>query len=198
MGAPIHGVITNTTILITTNNPNDANFPTNSAFQQAFVQHLTNRWGLSTNGGVRFYLMDNEHTIWHSTHRDVHPIGTTMQEIRDKFFDYAGMVKSLDPSAIVLAPEEWVWGGYLYSGYDQQWSGAHGDYNPAHYPDRATNGGWDYGPCLLDQFRQRATNTNQRLLDYFTLHIYPQGANESGNNTSMTTQLGRNRSTRAL
>jgi len=193
-----NGVITNTTILITTNNPNDANFLTNSAFQRSFVQHLTNHWGLSTNGGVRYYLMDNEETLWHSTHRDVHPIGTTMQEIRDKFFDYAGVVKSIDPSTIVLGPEEWGWSGYFYSGYDQQWSGAHKDYDPAHFPDRGTNGGWDYGPWLLDQFRQRATNTNQRLLDCFTLHIYPQGGIEYGSDVSTATQLGRNRSTRAL
>jgi hypothetical protein len=52
-----------------------------SAFQQAWIRHLTNRWGWSTNGGVRYYCMDNEHTLWHSTRRDVHPVGTTMQEI---------------------------------------------------------------------------------------------------------------------
>ena len=68
-----NGVITNTSIQITTNNPNDANFLTNSAFQQAFVQHLTNRWGLSTNGGVQYYFMDNEHSIWYSTHRTCIP-----------------------------------------------------------------------------------------------------------------------------
>ncbi|HEY5909560.1 MAG TPA: glycoside hydrolase family 44 protein [Verrucomicrobiae bacterium] len=193
-----NGIITNTSTPITNNNPRDASFLTNSLFQQAFLQLLTNRWGSSTNGGVRYYLMDNEHTLWHATHRDVHPVGTTMQEIRDKFFDYAGMVKAVDPSALVAAPEEWGWNGYLYSGYDLQWSAARGDYNPAHYPDRGTNGGWDYMPWLLNQIRQRATDTNQRLLDIFTLHIYPQGANESGNDVSLATQLGRNRSTRAL
>ncbi len=193
-----NGVVTNSSTLITTNDPNDASFLTNSTFQQAWVQHLTNRWGSSTAAGVRYYLMDNEHTIWHSTHRDVHPVGTTMQEIRDKFLDYAAKVKAVDASALVLAPEEWGWNGYLYSGYDQQWSGAHTNYNPANFPDRGTNGGWDYGPWLLDQFRQRATNTNQRLLDFFTLHIYPQGNNESGNDVSTATQLGRSRSTRAL
>jgi hypothetical protein len=189
-----NGVVTNSSFPITTNNPADANFATNSTFQQAFVQHLTNRWGLSTNGGVRYYLMDNEHSIWHSTHRDVHPVGTTMQELRDKFFDYAGKVKTLDPSALVLAPEEWGWSGYLYSGYDQQYGSQHGW---GSLPDRAANGNWDYMPWLLDQFRQRATNTQQRLLDYFTLHFYPQGG-ESGNDTSTATQLLRNRSTRAL
>jgi hypothetical protein len=195
-----NGVSVTNSTPITWNDPNDANIPADSAFQQAWVQHLTNRWGLSTNGGVPYYLMDNEQTLWHSTHRDVHPIGTTMQEIRDKFFDYAAMVKAMDPFALVLGPEEWGWSGYFYSGFDQQWSGAHGDYNQAHFPDRGTNGGWDNMPWFLDQARQRATNTNQRLLDYFTLHFYPQG-NEFANNgsdISTATQLLRNRSTRSL
>ena len=66
---------------ITWNNPNDANFAVNVAFQKGWVQHLTNTWGLSTNGGVGYYLMDNEHSIWFSTHQDIHPVGPTMQEI---------------------------------------------------------------------------------------------------------------------
>jgi hypothetical protein len=179
---------------ITWNNPTDANFATNSAFQQAFVQHLTNRWGLSANGGVRYYVMDNEHSIWHSTHQDIHPVGATMAEIRDKIFDYAGQVKATDPNAIVLGPEEWGWSGYLYSGYDQQYGGQHGW---GSLPDRAANGGWDYIPWLLDQFHKRATNTNQRLLDYLTVHYYPQSG-EYGNDTSASMQLVRNRSTRSL
>src|SRR2546429_4946246 len=52
-------------------------------------------------------------------------------------------------------------------------------------------------PWLLNQLRQRATNTNQRLLDYFTLHYYPQSG-ESGNDVSASMQLTRNRSTRSL
>lgn len=185
---------TNGNAPITWNDPNDANTPTNSAFQKAFLQHLTSRWGLSAYGGVRYYLMDNEHSLWQSTHQDVHPIGATMAEIRDKFFDYAGQVKALDPDALILAPEEWGWSGYFYSGYDQQYGSQHGW---SAYPDRAANGGWDYLPWLLDQFRQRATNTNQRLLDYLTVHFYPQGG-ESGTDVSTAMQLLRNRSTRSL
>jgi hypothetical protein len=177
-----------------TNNPTDANFQTNSDFEAAWVQHLTNVWGLSTNGGVRYYCMDNEHSIWFSTHRDIHPVGPTMQEIRDKFFDYAGRVKALDPSALVLAPEEWGWSGYFYSGYDQQYGSQHGW---SSLPDRTNNGNWDYLPWLLSQFHQRATNTNLRLLDVFTLHYYPQGG-EFGNDVSTSMQLLRNRSTRSL
>ncbi|HWW03279.1 MAG TPA: glycoside hydrolase family 44 protein [Candidatus Acidoferrum sp.] len=178
---------------ITWNDPNDANFATNSTFQQVFVQHLTNRWGLSTNGGVRYYLMDNEHSLWQSTHLDVHPVGPTMQEIRDKIFDYAAKVKGIDPSALVAGPEEWGWSGYFYSGYDQQYGSQHGW---SYLPDRAANGGMDYMPWLLSQLYQRATNTNQRLLDYFTLHCYPQSGEFSQTDVSTAMQLLRNRSTR--
>jgi hypothetical protein len=172
---------------ITWNDPNDANVPVDSAFQQGYVQHLTNKWGASTNGGVKYYLMDNEHTLWQSTHQDVHPIGPTMQEIRDKILDYASMVKSNDPNALVCAPEEWGWPGYFNSGYDIQNSGGQ---------DRANHGGMDYMPWLLNQMHQHDTNTGVRLLDYFTLHCYPQENNVGGNATDAATVQLRNSSTR--
>jgi len=180
---------------ITWNDPNDANFATNSNFQLAWLQHLTNRWGLSTNGGVRYYFMDNEHSIWHSTHRDVHPNGAGRVEIRDKFFDYASQVKAADPNAIVLGPEEFGWSGYFNSGADLQYGDLHGW---SYLPDRATNGGLDYVCWLLSEFHKRDTNTNQRLLDYFTLHRYTEDSAVGGNDVSTATQLKRNRWTRSF
>jgi len=188
--------VTNGT-LITWNNPTDANVAVDSTFQQGYVSHLTNKWGTSAQGGVGYYLLDNEHSIWFSTHQDVHPIGPTMQEIGTKMLTYAAMIKSTDSNALVLGPEEWGWSGYFYSGYDQQWSGAHNNYNPAQYPDRGTNGGMDYIPWLLTQMRQYDTNTGQRLLDYLTVHCYPQSG-EYGNDVSTSMELLRNKSTRQL
>jgi len=173
-------------VLITNNDPTDANVPTDSSFQSGYVQHLIGRWGNSTNGGVRYYFMDNEHSIWFGTHQDVHPVGPTMQEILGRIVDYASMVKSNDPNALICAPEEWGWSGYFFSGYDQQNSGFH---------DRAANGGWDYLPWLLNQLHQHDTNSGHRLLDYFTVHCYPQGG-EGGNDVSTNTELLRNVSTR--
>lgn len=189
--------VTNNTPIIW-NNPNDANFPTNSTFQQGYVQHLISNWGSSTNGGVRYYIMDNEHSIWFSTHQDVHPVGPTMEEIWTKMLTSASMVKSNDPNALVLGPEEWGWNGYFYSGYDQQWAGQNDNYNPADYPDRTANGGWDYIPWLLNQFYQYSITNDQRLLDYLTVHCYPQEGDVSGNDVSTTTALLRNESTRVF
>jgi hypothetical protein len=183
--------------LITWNNPNDAYEAVDTNYQLGYVEHLTNNWGVSTNGGVACYIMDNEHSLWSSTHQDIHPVGPTMQEIFGKFVAYASMVKSVDPNALVLGPEEWGWNGYLYSGYDQQWSGMHTNYNPADYPDRATNGGWDYMPWLLNQLHQYNTTNGLRLLDYFTLHCYPQeGDVGSQTDISTATSLLRNQTTR--
>ncbi|HET7780141.1 MAG TPA: glycoside hydrolase family 44 protein, partial [Rudaea sp.] len=157
-------------------------------------QHLVTQWGNASGAGLKYYILDNEHSIWQSTHRDVHPVGATMDEIRQRMIDYATMVKNVDPAATVVGPEEWGWSGYFYSGYDQQYGAAH---NWCCYPDRAAHANWDYLPWLLDQMHQNEVATGRRLLDVFSVHWYPQGG-EFGNDTSTTMQQLRNRSTRSL
>jgi len=179
---------------VTGNDPNDADVASDSTFQQGWVQHLVSKWGVASSSGLRYYILDNEPSIWHSTHRDVHPTGATMDEIKTKTLDYAGKIKAIDPSALVVGPEEWGWSGYFYSGYDQQYGSKYGWGN---LPDRNNHGGWDYLPWLLDQLRQNNVSTGKRLLDVFTVHYYPQGG-EFGNDTSSSMQLRRNRSTRSL
>ncbi|MBY0522487.1 MAG: hypothetical protein K2R98_03780 [Gemmataceae bacterium] len=180
-----NGILTNSQA-ITWNNPNDANTPNSVALQQAWVQHLIATFGNSGSGGLRYYTMDNEPGLWDETHQDVHPNGTTMTELRDKIIAYASMVKALDPGAKILGPEEWGWTNYFISGADaaaENWG--------------ATYNGMAAMPWLLDQLRQYNVTTGQRLLDYFTLHYYPQG-NEFSDDVSTATQLLRNQSTRSL
>jgi hypothetical protein len=179
---------------ISGNDPNDANVPSNSLFQRAWVQHLVGRWGTNAAGGLRYYILDNEPSLWHETHRDVHPIGATMDEIRNKMIDYGAAIKAVDPSALVAGPEEWGWSGYLFSGFDLQYGSANGW---SVLPDRNNHGGSDYLPWLLDAMRQNQATTGRRLLDIFTVHYYPQGG-EFGNDVSSAMQLRRNRSTRSL
>jgi len=188
-----NGVRTNGS-LVTGNDPNDANVPSSVAFQQGWVQHLVSRWGTNANGGLRYYILDNEPSIWQSTHRDVHPTGPTMDEIADKTTAFATMIKGADPSALVVGPEEWGWSGYFYSGYDQQYGGQHGW---GTLPDRVNHGGRDYLPWFLDTIRQRSQTAGKRLLDVFTVHYYPQGG-EFSDDVSAAMQQRRNRSTRSL
>jgi len=179
---------------VTGNDPNDGNVPSNSTFQQGWVQHLVSRWGTNANGGLRYYVLDNEPSLWHGTHRDVRPTGPTMDEIKNKILDYAGKIRAVDPSALISGPEEWGWSGYFFSGYDQQYGSAHGW---SVLPDRNNHGGADYLPWLLDALRQHNAATGTRLLDIFTVHYYPQGG-EFSDDVSGAMQLRRNRSTRSL
>jgi len=179
---------------VTGNDPLDASVPADAVFQQGWFQHLVSRWGMAGQGGLRYYILDNEPSIWFATHRDVHPVGPTMDEMLAKFIDYGQRIKATDPGAQVVGPEEWGWSAYFYSGYDQQWGALHGWDN---LPDRQAHANADYLPWLLDQLRQHQVATGQRLLDVFTVHYYPQGG-EFGNDTSAAMQARRNRSTRSL
>jgi PKD repeat protein len=178
------------------NDPLDASVLNSSPLQSQWVSHLVQRFNSAANGGVRYYILDNEPSIWHSTHRDVWPVGATMEQVRDLMVTYAGAIKGADASALVAGPEEWGWSGYLLSGYDQQYGSQHGW---SFMPDRAAHGGMDYLPWLLKELKLRSDIDQRRVIDLFTVHYYPQGGEfwpQGDVSTSM--QLRRNRSTRSL
>jgi hypothetical protein len=185
-----NGILASTGKAITNNDPNDANVAVTANDQKAWVQAIRQKWGAAGSGGPRYYILDNEHSIWHSTHRDVHPNGTGMDEIRTRILDHAAAIKSVDPNALVVGPEEWGWSGYLLSGADQQYGSLHGW---SFMPDRSAHQNMDYLPWLLSQLKA----DGRRLLDVFSVHYYPQGG-EFGDDTSAAMQQRRNRSTRSL
>jgi len=176
---------------VTGNDPHDCAQAADADSQKGLVQLLTSTHGNAASGGVRFYVMDNETALWHSTHRAVHPQPASMDEIFGAISSYGAMVKSVDPQALVVGPEEWGWSNYFASARDgalnQWWNGS----------DRAAHGGMDYMPWLLKALHERHQQTGQRVLDVFSLHYYPQGG-EFSNDTSAAMQRTRNQSTRSL
>jgi hypothetical protein len=179
---------------ITGNDPNDANVPNSVSFEQGLLSHLVSHWGKASAGGLKYYLMDNESSIWFSTHRDVHPVGPKMDEILNDIVGYSTAVKATDSSALVCGPEEWGWDGYFYSGYDQQYGAAHGY---SSYPDRAAHGNLDYVVYLLQQLKAKSATAGVRLLDVFSLHAYPQDGSFSDDVSASAVAI-RNQSTRSL
>src|SRR5262249_23076186 len=144
-----NGVRASDGVKITWNDPNDANMSADQTFQQTWVQHLDAKWGGAATGGVRYYVLDNEPSIWHETHRDIHPNGAGMDEVRDKMLAYSGMIKSQDPAAYVMGPEEFGWSGYWLSGIDLKYGGETGNWG--NLPDKQAHGGADYLPWVLQQ-----------------------------------------------
>jgi hypothetical protein len=176
---------------ITGNNPLDANTPNSVAIQQAWVAHLIKTWGLEADGGLKYYIMDNEPSLWNSTHRDIHPAPETYSEILSDYVNYAAAVRALDPNAVIVGPEEWGWWAMFLSGYDQQngISATGSDYN--------THAQTYYYPWLLQQLYAHQQSTGIQLLNILSVHYYPQELSNS-NDDSLSGQLIRNQSTRAL
>jgi hypothetical protein len=186
-----NGVSSATGKNITGNNPLDTGVANSTAIQQAWVQHFVNIFGPSTAaGGVRYYILDNEPSLWHSTHRDVHPNPSTYQEMYNKIVAYATAIRAADPNAKIAGFEEWSWWAMYFSGLDQaNGSGAaNSDYN--------THNQTYYYPWLLQQLYAYKQQTGTQLIDILTVHCY--NALPGGSDDSLSGQQARNRETRIL
>jgi len=168
--------------ILTGNDPLDVSTANSTQLQQDWIRHLVSRHGSSTQGGVRFYALDNEPSGWSNTHRDLRLQAPTYQEIRDKTYQYAPAIKAIDPGAKIFGPVDFGWAVYV------------GD--PA-----KTDGMW-YAPWYLKQMKQYEQQNGKRILDYFTENFYPSPsgvANAAANNAgSAEVQAARLRSTRSL
>jgi len=172
------------------NNPLDAYVPNSVSIQSAWLQHLIGKWGLSTTStGVKYYILDNEPSLWNSTHRDIHPNPETYEEEYNNIVSYAAAIRSADPNAKIIAPEEWVWWAMFSSGLDQMnGTGAGSDY--------ATHNDTYYYPWLLQQLYTYEQNTGTKLIDGLSVHCYNQEPGDSDDSASG--QATRNRYTRIL
>ena len=172
--------------MITNNNRLDVSIVSDPAFQKPWVEHLVKTHGTAAKGGVQIYQMDNEPSGWGNTHRDVHPEPTSYEELRDRTYQYASMVKAVDPTAKVLGPSDFGWPVYVDSGVKG---------------DREKHGGIWFARWYLQQMRAYEQQKGVRILDYFDEHYYPIADDLCLANCPVgdaKTQAARLRSTRSL
>jgi hypothetical protein len=174
--------------LLHVNDPADTSATYPASHQANWVQHLVDTWGSAASGGVRYYSLDNEPGLWSFDHWDVHPNGSTYDEVWAKMAEYGAAIRATDPGAVITGIEEWGWSGYFVSGLDHE----NGD-----SADRLAHGDVAYTEWLLRQAAAYEQLHGVRILDVAALHFYPQGG-EFSNTTTTAMQLLRNRSTRSL
>lgn len=177
------------TRMLNVNDPADTSAVYPSSHQVDWVEHLMTTWGSASNGGVRYYSLDNEPSLWSADHWDVHPDGSTYDEVWGKMEEYGAAIRATDPGAVITGIEEWGWTGYFVSGLDHE--------NGWPYQDRIDHGGVNYAEWLLQQAAAYEVEHGVRILDVAALHFYPQSG-EFSNDTSTAMQEMRNRSTRSL
>jgi hypothetical protein len=141
---------------------------------------------------VHMYILDNEPSLWNSTHRDVHPAPLTYDELLDRTIRYASAIREADPQALIAGPAEWGWIGYFYSAAD-----AAAGVDRA--PDRHAHGDVPLAAWYLAKIHEYEAKKRTKVLDVFDLHFYPQGRDVFGSGgLDANTAALRLRSTRAL
>ena len=174
---------------ITGNNPAETSMTVGPDFVTSWLNHIVSKYGSAAAGGTAYYALDNEPMLWNSTHRDVHPQPTTYDELRDRTYQYAAAIKSVDPSAQVIGPVLWGWCAYFYSALDGCSIGS----------DYQSHGNTPFVAWYLQQMKLYEQQHSRRILDYLDLHYYPaaNGVSLSEAGTPAT-QAIRLRSTRSL
>jgi Glycoside hydrolase family 44/Bacterial Ig-like domain (group 3) len=146
-----NSIATNGTQLID-NNIYANHIDNTTSLQQQWVQHLVSTFGTASNGGVKFYQLDNEPDGWSNTHRDVMPVQATYPTITQLGQQYAAAIKQADSTAFVLGPSDFTLGGWV--GNTSQQSGLYA------------------GEYYLQQMAAYEKAHGQRILDYFDEHYY--------------------------
>jgi Glycoside hydrolase family 44 len=153
------------------------------------------RQGDGTRGRrVSGYILDNEPSLWNSTHRDVHPDPATYDELLEKTISYATAIRRADPEATIAGPAEWGWLAYQYSAKDVA-AGVQ------LRPDRRFHNDEPLIPWYLRRIADYEARNKVKLLDIVDVHFYPMapgiGIAKDGKTDSATAAL-RIRSTRSL
>ncbi len=144
---------------------------------------------------VKQYVLDNEPTLWHLNHRDIHPEPVSYDELLARTLSYGAAVKRGDPDAQVAGFVSWGWSALFYSAADN----ANGQGFIA--KDRLLHGGRPLLPWWLASLREHEKRTGQRVVDVVDVHFYPQAPGiglYADGWTDPATNAKRIRSSRAL
>jgi hypothetical protein len=156
--------------LITGTVATDTSLAIGEGFMGDWVTYLRQEFGQADAGGVQFYNLDNEPTLWHQTHRDIRPEPIGYDELLLRTRNYASVIKEIDPTAQVLGPVLWGWTAYFYSGIDA----ASGEGFWSNPPDRLEHDDLPLVAWYLRELQAYEEANGTRLLDYLDLHYYPQ------------------------
>ncbi len=175
--------------LITGNNPLDTSIAIGPDFVGNWVEYLVERYGSADNGGLRYYALDNEFSLWHHTHRDVRPNPVGYAELWQRMRDYASAIKTADPQAKTFGPVTWGWCDLFFSPLDGGCQQG---------PDRLAHGNLPLVAWALQQNCANPLAGGARVFDFLDIHYYPQGGIALNDDESAAVAARRLRSLREL
>ncbi|HEY6725072.1 MAG TPA: glycoside hydrolase family 44 protein [Polyangiaceae bacterium] len=132
-----------------------------AVYQDEFVKLLVTRFGKASDGGPKFYSLDNEPALWNTTHPRVHPNPVTYEELVQRSEATAAAILDVDPSAFIL-------GGVYFAWSEIQNLASAGEYQKynAVYERQV-----DY---FLDMMKKLEKRHGKRLVHGLDFHWYPE------------------------
>lgn len=125
----------------------------NYVYQDEAIRFFQNTFKANLDAGQKiFYMLDNEPSIWKTTHPLIHPDKTTYAEMKEKTIRFASMIKDNAPNSIVFGPVAY--------GFNEMMS-------LQDAPDRS-NG--EYMSWYLQQLAAAEKTYGKRLVDVLDMH----------------------------
>ena len=157
-----------------------------------YVNFLVNKFGMAnTVTGIKGYSLDNEPSLWSSTHPRLHPLKPTCQEIIQRSIALSKAVKDIDSSADIFGPA--LYGFNAYQTFQDA-----DDWNTVKTGKSYT---WfiDY---YLDKMKEAEELNGKRLLDVLDVHWYPEAIGDNritdNNANTLNDKLARIQAPRTL
>ena len=134
-----------------------------------YVNFLVDKFGMAnTVTGIKGYSLDNEPSLWNSTHPRLHPFKPTCQEIIQRSIDLSKAVKDIDSSAEIFGPA--LYGFDAYQTFQDA-----ADWNTVQ-AENSYNWFIDY---YLDKMKEAEESNGERLLDVLDVHWYPEAIGDN-------------------
>lgn len=130
-------------------------------YSDEFVNYLVQTFKPASQGGIKFYDLDNETANWYSKHPLLHPNKLTYPEILDKSIHLARAILKVDPSAMILGPVAYGWQEFLTLQESSDYKNMNATYGT-------------YLDYYLTKFQEQEKKDGKRLLHVLDLHWYPE------------------------
>jgi hypothetical protein len=134
-------------------------------YEDEFVNYMVQKLGKASDGGIKFYALDNEPALWPSTHPRVHSEKTTYAEMVARTTATAAAITKIDPSAQIIGGTMFGWSEYmtLQDAPDAKAENA-----------KLAGGTGTYVDFLLAAMKRAEDQNHRRLMHLLDVHWYPE------------------------
>ncbi len=133
-------------------------------YMDEFVNYCVQNLGdASSETGIKGYSLDNEPSLWKSTHPRVHRKQTTCEELITKSVEMAKAIKAVDPKAEIFGPALYGYAAFDNLGKPSDWQKYKNEYGYEWFVD-----------LYLDQMHKAEQDCGERLIDVFDIHYYTE------------------------